>query len=113
VDYSQNEYMARPPEGCRHPTQLYQSVKNFGLAGGLLLVRERIRPRPGLITWLFVALYGWIRFGLMYVRDEERVWMDLTLSQIFSGLMGVLGAVMLIVVLAGRRDGTEAPPRGS
>ncbi len=99
VDYSQNEFMARPPEGCRHPTQLYESVQNFGLAGGLWVLRERLRPRPGVITWSFIGLYGWIRFGLMYFREERTVWMELTLSQIFSGLMGVLGTVMLIVVL--------------
>lgn len=113
VDYSQNEYMARPPEGCRHPTQLYESLKNFGLAGGLLLLRERLRPPPGVLTWLFVGLYGWVRFGLMFVREEERVWMDLTLSQIFSGLMGVLGTVMIVVVLLRREGGTEVRATGS
>jgi phosphatidylglycerol:prolipoprotein diacylglycerol transferase len=100
VDYSQNEYMYAPPEGCRHPVQLYESAKNFGLAGILLAIRERIHPRPGVITWTFVGLYGWIRFGLMYLRVEDTVWRDLTLSQIFSGGMGILGTVMLIVVLA-------------
>jgi phosphatidylglycerol---prolipoprotein diacylglyceryl transferase len=99
VDYSQSEYLARPPDGCRHPTQLYESAKNFGLAGGLLLVRERLRPRPGVITWAFIGLYGVIRFFLMYVREERTVFMELTLSQVFSGLMAILGAVMLVVVL--------------
>jgi prolipoprotein diacylglyceryltransferase len=100
VDYSQNEYLYAPPEGCRHPVQLYESAKYFGMAGILLAIRERIHPRPGVITWTFVGLYGWIRFGLMYLRVEDTVWRDLTLSQIFSGGMGILGTVMLIVVLA-------------
>ena len=108
VDYSQNEHMAFPPEGCRHPTQLYESAKNFGLAGGLFLVRERFRPRPGVLTWSFIGLYGWIRFGLMYLREERLVFMELTLSQIFSGLMGVLGVVMLIWVLT--HDPVQDPP---
>jgi phosphatidylglycerol---prolipoprotein diacylglyceryl transferase len=99
VDYSQNQYMARPPVGCRHPTQLYESAKNFVLAGSLLLVRERIRPRPGVLTWAFIGGYGWIRFFLMYLREEERVFGDFTLSQVFSGAMGIVGAVMLAVVL--------------
>ncbi len=102
VDYSQNEYMARPPEGCRHPTQLYESAKNLGIAGVLFLVRSRLNPPPGVITWSFVALYGWIRFGLMYLREEETVWGALTLSQIFSGLMGVLGIVMLSFIATRR-----------
>ncbi len=102
VDYSQNEYMARPPPECRHPTQLYESAKNLGIAGFLFLVRARLRPPPGVITWSFVALYGWIRFGIMYVRDEETIWAGLTLSQIFSGVMGVLGVSMLLFLLATR-----------
>jgi phosphatidylglycerol---prolipoprotein diacylglyceryl transferase len=110
VDYSGNEYMAAPPDGCRHPTQLYEWAKNLGIAGALLLVRARLRPRPGVITWLFVASYGWIRFGLMYLREEQTVWGPLTLSQIFSGLMGILGMVMLAVLILAPR-GEEAPKR--
>lgn len=106
VDYSQNEFMARPPDGCRHPVQLYESAKNFGMAGVLFAVRERIRPRPGVITWAFIGTYGTIRFWLMYLREERTVWMDLTLSQVFSGMMAVLGWAMLAVVLlqAGTRE---------
>jgi phosphatidylglycerol:prolipoprotein diacylglycerol transferase len=108
VDYSQNEFMARPPEGCRHPTQLYESAKNFGMAALLLVVRERVRPRPGVVFWSFVTLYGWIRFGLMYLREEEIVWRGLTLSQVFSGLMGIIGLVMLTFVLTRPRAASES-----
>ena len=109
IDYSQNEHMARPPADCRHATQLYESLKNVGIAGLLLMVRSRLRPPPGVITWTFVALYGCIRFGLMYLRDEETVWGSLTLSQIFSGLMGVLGVSMLLFLAAtqGRTRATQ------
>ena len=110
VDYSQNQYMAQPPEGCRHPTQLYESAKNLGLAGLLVTLRSRIRPPPGIVTWTFVGLYGWVRFGLMYLREEETVWADLTLSQIFSGLMGILGFSMLLVMAA---TGGKGPSRGA
>ena len=99
VDYSQSEYMANPPVGCRHPTQLYESAKNFGMAGLFASMRQWFRPPPGVITWAFFAYYGWVRFGLMYLREEERVWRGLTLSQIFSAGMGVLGVVMLVVVV--------------
>ena len=108
VDYSQSQYMANPPEGCRHPTQLYESAKNFGMAGVLLLVRERVKTPPGTLTWAFVAGYGVIRFLLMYIREERTVWMELTLSQIFSGMMGALGLVMLAWVLT--RGSTDSKP---
>jgi phosphatidylglycerol---prolipoprotein diacylglyceryl transferase len=107
VDYSQNQYMYAPPEGCRHPVQLYESAKNFGLAVVLLGMRERLRPRPGVLTWTFIGAYGIIRFFLMYVREERIYAAGLTLSQIFSGAMAILAAVMLVVVLR-----TE-PPRGA
>jgi phosphatidylglycerol:prolipoprotein diacylglycerol transferase len=111
VDYSQNQYMARPPEGCRHPTQLYESAKNFGVAGLLFFVRERLRPPPGVITWSFIGLYGWIRFGLMYLREEDTVWGNLTLSQVFSCLMGILGTAMLVLLLLQHRTRARGADR--
>lgn len=111
VDYSQNEFMSRPPEGCRHPVQLYESLQNFGLAGAILLMRERFRPRPGVITWTFIGGYGLVRFFLMYLREERLFWSNLTLSQIFSGGMFVLGVIMLVVVL--RTERPDASSEGS
>lgn len=116
VDYSRSQYMGLPPEGCRHPVQLYESAKNFGLAGALLFLRERIVPKPGVITWAFVGGYGFIRFLLMYLREERLVVANLTLSQIFSAGMFVLGVVMLVVVMRAEDPGdpssiSETPRR--
>ncbi|MFP4624041.1 MAG: prolipoprotein diacylglyceryl transferase [Gemmatimonadota bacterium] len=102
VDYTQSTHLANPPQGCRHPTQLYEMAKNFGIAGLLAYLGRRPLP-PGLITWLFVGLYGAIRFMLMFVRDEVTVWQGLTLSQIFSGLMAL--AAVLVLALMGARLG--------
>ena len=96
VDYSQNEYLAGLPDDCRHPTQLYESAKNFGIAVVLYLQLEKFRARPGMVTWTFVGLYGFIRFFLMFLREEREVWLDLTLSQIFSGSMAVIALVFLV-----------------
>jgi phosphatidylglycerol---prolipoprotein diacylglyceryl transferase len=103
VDYSQNQHLVQPPVGCRHPTQLYQMLKNWGIAGSLWAVATTVRPRPGVITWLFIGLYGLIRFFLMFLRDEARVWAGLTQSQLFSGLMAVTAAVMLVLLLRAPR----------
>lgn len=35
VDYSANPYMRAPPQGCRHPVQLYEMAKNWFLAAVL------------------------------------------------------------------------------
>lgn len=95
VDYSVNPYMGAPPEGCRHPVQLYEMLKNWVLAVVLWSMLRRWRPRPGIIFWSFIGLYGIIRFFLMYVRVEDRVWLGLTQSQIFSAMMALIGGAMI------------------
>jgi phosphatidylglycerol---prolipoprotein diacylglyceryl transferase len=99
VDYSQSRYLLRPPPECRHPTQLYEMGKNWLIAGVLWVTGARFSLRPGVITWAFIALYGFIRFWLMFVRDEARVWLGLTQSQVFSGIMAVVGVVMVGALL--------------
>lgn len=94
VDYSRNEYLGSPPQGCRHPVQLYEMLKNWMIALVLWLLARR-QPRAGVVFWSFIGLYGLIRFFLMFLRVEERVWMGLTESQIFSGIMAVGGALVL------------------
>ena len=103
VDYSANPHLPRPPAGCRHPVQLYEMLKNWVIALVLWGMLRRWRPQPGVVFWSFIALYGVIRFFLMYLRVEERVWAGLTQSQIFSGLMAVVGAVMVLWRLRARR----------
>jgi phosphatidylglycerol---prolipoprotein diacylglyceryl transferase len=99
IDYTRSRFLAFPPEGCRHPTQLYQMAKNWLLALVLLLMLRRWRPPEGVVFWSFVGLYGFIRFWLMFVREEERVWLGLTQSQIFSGLMALVGAAAIAWLL--------------
>jgi prolipoprotein diacylglyceryltransferase len=72
----------------------------------LYLEYRYLKPRPGVIFWTFVTLYGAIRFLLMFVRDETRVFAGLTLSQVFSALMAVVGAAVLFRLV--RSGGPEA-----
>lgn len=111
VDYSGSPYMAAPPSGCRHPTQLYEMLKNWVLAGVLLALLHR-RPPPGVVFWSFIGLYGLVRFVLMYVREEARVWQGLTQSQLFSGGMAVAGVAMVAwLMLSARSGGADGPTR--
>lgn len=96
VDYTQNQYMNNPPEGCRHPVQLYEMTKNWSIAAFLYIQTKKFNPAPGVPLWSFIGLYGLVRFMLMYYRVEPQVAFGLTLSQIFSGLMAVLGGAMVV-----------------
>jgi phosphatidylglycerol---prolipoprotein diacylglyceryl transferase len=113
IDYSQSRFLARPPEGCRFPTQFVQTGKNLFLAASLWVMLRRWRPPEGVVFWSFVGLYGFIRFFLMYVREEERVWMGLTQSQIFSGMMAVAGLAMVMWLLARGTPAQTASPADS
>ncbi|MGQ0815008.1 MAG: prolipoprotein diacylglyceryl transferase [Gemmatimonadota bacterium] len=99
VDYSGNQYLRSPPEGCRQPVQLYEMLKNWVLAAVLWAMLRRWRLREGVVFWSFIGLYGVIRFFLMYLRVEERIWLGLTQSQIFSGLMALAGTGMVAWLL--------------
>jgi phosphatidylglycerol---prolipoprotein diacylglyceryl transferase len=108
VSYAGNPNLPFPPQGCRHPTQLYQMLKNWAIAGVLWLLLTRWRPPPGVVFWSFITLYGFIRFFLMYIREEERVWMGLTQSQIFSGMMALAGAIAVGWILTSHRPPQRA-----
>lgn len=95
VDYEHSRYLADPPEGCRHPVQLYEAAKEWVVAGVLWLEVRFMAPRPGVLFWSFVAAYGLLRFPLMYLRVEPRIWAGMSLSQVFSGLQAVAGLAAL------------------
>lgn len=59
-------------EYCRHPSQLYESLKNL-LIFGLLSAYNHYKTknyRKGTIFWLFVLLYGILRFIVNFYRDD-------------------------------------------
>jgi prolipoprotein diacylglyceryltransferase len=80
-------------------------AKNWFILAVLYVEYRYLKPRPGVIFWTFVTLYGLIRFFLMFVRDEPRVVAGLTLSQLFSGLMAVAGALALLWTVRGVTPG--------
>ncbi len=108
VDYSQSQYLPAPPDGCRYPVQLMEMAKNWLIAGFLLIQWKKFNPKPGVPLWTFVGLYGLIRFFLMYLRVEGRVFAGLTLSQIFSGMMALLGLSMVIYCMKQDRPDPDA-----
>ncbi len=70
VDYSQNEYIANPPEGCRHPYQLYESAKNFFVGIFLLIYKSYYKIKAGLLFWYGIFLYNFLRFFVDFYRDD-------------------------------------------
>ncbi len=108
VDYTQSRWLRDPPEGCRHPVQLYEFAKEWTVLAVLWLEERYANPRPGALFWTFVAVYGLLRFPLMYLRVEPHVLAGLTLSQLFSGLQAVAGLAALAWIYRDRLSSRTA-----
>jgi len=57
-------------EGCRHPVQLYESLKNLVIFGVLLFVSGKTKKK-GVTFWTFVMSYGVLRFFLEFYKDYD------------------------------------------
>ncbi len=85
----------------RHPVQIYESLKNFAIFAVLWQLQRQKKwqlPR-GFLFWLFVFLYGSIRFPLEFLKDNAAVpdfAFGLTWGQAWSVPMIILGGCMLL-----------------
>jgi phosphatidylglycerol:prolipoprotein diacylglycerol transferase len=92
-----------------HPLFLYESIWSF-LAFILLLnlfLRNRNKMRPGNIFLLYLMQYSVIRFLLEFLRLEISVVGGLNFSQVVTGVIFVVAAVLFFV----RSRATDATPR--
>ncbi len=89
----------------RHPSQLYEAFfEGMVLFLVLWFAKDRIR-RPGMLTSLFLVLYGCFRFFLEFFREPDPqlgfVLSFLTMGQILSLLMILAGGLLFVM----RRSG--------
>ena len=83
-------------EGCRHPSQLYEAGKNLLIFFILLnLNKKREKYKPGTLFWLFILMYGLLRFIITFLRDDPRIF-GLSGGQYLSLLMFLTAAIVLI-----------------
>ncbi len=70
-------------EGCRHPSQLYEAAKNLIIFFTLLPIymkKNGKRLKDGVVFWLFVLMYGVLRFITNFWRDDAR-WLGISMGQ--------------------------------
>ncbi len=80
-----------------HPTQIYESGACFAIAALLILYVHGRKRYDGQVFLMFVALYAAVRFGLEFLRSDDR-----------GGLLGLstsqlIGLLLIGAVLAGHR----------
>ena len=93
-----------------HPTFLYESLWNLGLAGTLLLVERRTSLRRGNLFALYAVGYGIMRFVLELIRTDT-TFRFLGLSRNgWVSLLLVIGASAVVVVRERRGGDDVAAP---
>lgn len=99
VDYSQNSNITNPPEGCRHPSQIYEFLKNILNFAILLWMYFKMQYRkPGTIFFTFIIIYGALRFLVEYVRVPSWIYANLTAGQWLSIPLIITGLVGLFIL---------------
>ena len=85
-------------EGCRHPTVLYEAVKNLAIFSWqtFLFTRRNVwNYAAGTIFWSFVGLYSFLRFFAQFLRPEEKIFFGMDVAQLFSIVLFPLALYML------------------
>ncbi len=85
-------------EGCRHPSQLYESLKNVIIFAVLFSVRKSRQLKEGMLFALFIILYGAFRFVVEFFREPDEqlgfIFMQLSMGQLLSLGMLVIGTFL-------------------
>ena len=108
------EINAQGEKVCRHPSQLYEALKNLGIFF-LLLAHDRQQTfkrkyKEGYITWLFVLSYGVLRTLVNYWRDDVLwLWGIFGTGQFMSILMAIIALIVLFKFYWLKKD--EIKPR--
>jgi len=87
---------------ARHPSQLYEALLE-GFVLFAILWMYSAKPRPYLaVSGLFLFLYGVFRFAIEFVRLPDQdpgyiAWGWVTMGQVLSAPMILIGATMLVM----------------
>jgi phosphatidylglycerol:prolipoprotein diacylglycerol transferase len=89
-----------------HPVQLYEFAGDILVAGLLWLLLMRERDSHGDIFWLYVLLYGVLRFGLETLRGDDRGAMigGLAPSQMIALVAILISGSILLVKMTSHHD---------
>ena len=82
-------------EGFRHPTQIYESFKNLLIFLILIFLKNK-NLKKGTLTWLFVFMYGTLRFFIEFLKEQTSFILGIPITQILSSIMIVVGLYFLL-----------------
>ncbi len=93
-------------EGYRHPSQIYESMKNVVIFIALWTIKDRkLKERKlpdGFLFWTFITMYGALRFAIEFVREPDPqlgfIIANFTMGQLLVFPMFIIGAYMLYML---------------
>ncbi len=98
VDYSRNQFISSLPDGCRHPSQIYESIKNIAIFCFLFSIKNKKYPK-GFMFWCFIASYGMLRTLVEFFRQPDEqvgfIFNYITMGQLLSFPLFLIGMYMI------------------
>src|SRR3989338_5445939 len=86
-------------DGFRHPSQIYESSKNFFIFFVLWFLCNK-KLKKGFLFWLFIVMYSLLRFFIEFFREPDMqlgfIFLGLTMGQILNAIMFFAGAYFMI-----------------
>lgn len=87
------------PANCRYPSQLFQALLEGLILFIILQVVIRKKPQDGIVSGLFLLLYGIFRIVAEFIREPDAhigfLWNIMTEGQLLSIFMVLAGAVLI------------------
>lgn len=86
-------------EGCRHPSQLYESLKNLVIFFVLWFIKDK-KLKKGVMFWSFILMYSTFRFFIEFVKDPGEIGfiLGLTMGQWLNIIMFVVGIYFFLKI---------------
>lgn len=98
----------------RHPSTIYEMITHFALAGFLVWAGQKPwTERKGVLSALFVTIYGLLRVITEPFRQADTFVGPLTNGQVASLLITIGGGIALLVILRKPAPIEEAPQEDS
>ena len=94
----------------RHPSQLYESASHFLLFGALVAANRTdwARARTGRLSYLFLTLYGFLRFATDFFRADDTYWGPFSTGQWASLVVALAGVIGLALLSSPQRAARRA-----
>jgi len=103
-------FTAVDPQLAQHPVVGYELVGDL-LIFVALFVLYRVLKRDGMVFWAWVFIYGAMRFGLSFMREDEIVFAGLRMAQLIALGAMILAPLGVAYILLPRRMADRAERR--